>query len=76
MGLDAGSSVALIEAVVRDLKLRRGAYPRSVFIDVVDVCLDRQRRGIPYNRAPLGTLSPYTFANRKRWLKLLYFPLY
>jgi len=34
-----------------------------------------RRRGIPYIVRPLGTLSPYTFANRKRWLKLLYFRL-
>jgi len=32
-----------------------------------------RRRGVPYVVRPLGTLSPYTFAHRRRWLKRLYF---
>jgi glycosyltransferase involved in cell wall biosynthesis len=32
-------------------------------------------RGVPYVVRPLGTLSPYTFSNRRRILKRLYFAM-
>jgi glycosyltransferase involved in cell wall biosynthesis len=33
------------------------------------------RRNVPYIIEPHGTLSPYTFANRRRYLKRIYFSL-
>jgi glycosyltransferase involved in cell wall biosynthesis len=75
-GLDAGSSVKLIEWLWSETSNYDVLHIHALFSSTSSICAwIARRRCVPYIVRPLGTLSPYTFAHRKRWLKRAYFEL-
>jgi glycosyltransferase involved in cell wall biosynthesis len=73
-GVDAGWSWKMLWWVRKNVQSYDVVHIHAMFSTLSSACAAIARRvHVPYILRPLGTLSPYTFANRKRLLKLAYF---
>src|ERR1043165_1168401 len=70
--LDPGGSVPMIRWLGRTVAQYDVLHIHALFGSTSSMCARvAMRAGIPYVVHPLGTLSPYTFANRRRLMKRL-----
>lgn len=72
--LDKGWSIRMAKWLWTAVKSYDVVHTHALFSSNSSACawIARHRR-VPYVMRPLGTLSPYTFSARKRFLKRLYF---
>ena len=74
--LDKGWSISLIAWLWRVAREYDVIHIHALFSSTSAMCAwVARRQNVPYVIRPLGTLSPYTFANRKKYLKRFYFRL-